>query len=179
MNEVREMITDAFFKPSIDPVKEEKDGWDKAVFVADRVSRIATTGGWSSMGSFSYKKLDYTRIDRKSLNVNISERTTVKRSIYPQGHLSGLARVIKQQGLDLNRFILSVDLDDPRFERRKLAVISRANFEEDSISSINVRLNYGNTPTNVLLESSTARTQVEWASLIANNAMQRDVYSTI
>jgi hypothetical protein len=175
VNEVREMITDAFFKPSIDPVKEEKDGWDKAALVADRVSRIATTGGWSSMGSFSYKKLDYTRIDRKSLNVNISERTTVKRTIYPQGHLSGLTRIIQQQGLDLSRFVLSVDLDDPWFERRKLAVISRANFEEDSISSINVRLNYGNTPTNVLLESSSAKTQVEWASIVTTNAMQRDI----
>lgn len=175
VNEVREMITDAFFKPSIDPVKEEKDGWDKALYVADRVSQIATTGGWSSMGSFSYKKLDYTRIDRKSLDVNISERTTVKRSIYPQGHLSGLTRMIAQQGLDLKNFILSVDLDDPWFERRRLAVISRANFEEDSIGSINVRLNYGSSPNNVLLESSTARTQTEWASIVSNSVMQRDV----
>ncbi|MCY7279038.1 MAG: hypothetical protein LH702_36205 [Phormidesmis sp. CAN_BIN44] len=169
VNEVREMILDAFFKPSIDPVKEEEDGWDKAANFADRVSHLGHNGG------FSYKKTDYTRIDRKSINVNISERTTVKRSIYPQGHLSGLARSIKQQGLDLNRFVMSVDLDDAWFERRKLAVISRANFEEDSISSINVRLNYGNTPTNVLLESSAARTQVEWASIVANNAMQREV----
>ncbi|KAM3096345.1 hypothetical protein ACKFKG_11160 [Phormidesmis sp. 146-35] len=169
VNEVREMILDAFFKPSIDPVKEEEDGWDKAANFADRVSRLGVQGG------FSYKKTDYTRIDRKSLDVNISERTTVKRSIYPQGHLSGLSRVITQQGLDLNRFVLSVDLDDPWFERRKLAVISRANFEEDSISSINVRLNYGNTPTNVLLESSNAKTQVEWASIVTDNTMRRDI----
>jgi hypothetical protein len=169
VNEVREMILDAFFKPSIDPVKEEEDGWDKAANFADRVSRLGVQGG------FSYKKTDYTRIDRKSLDVNISERTTVKRSIYPQGHLSGLSRLITQQGLDLSKFVLSVDLDDPWFERRKLSVISRANFEEDSISSINVRLNYGNTPTNVLLESSNAKTQVEWASIVTNNAMQRDI----
>ncbi|KAM3112543.1 hypothetical protein [Phormidesmis sp. 146-33] len=169
VNEVREMILDAFFKPSIDPVKEEEDGWDKAANFADRVSRLGVQGG------FSYKKTDYTRIDRKSLDVNISERTTVKRSIYPQGHLSGLSRVITQQGLDPSRFVLSVDLDDPWFERRKLAVISRANFEEDSISSINVRLNYGNTPTNVLLESSNAKTQVEWASIVTDNTMRRDI----
>lgn len=175
VNEVRDMITDAFFKPSIDPVKEEKDGWDKALYVANRASQIATTGGWSSMGTFSYKRLDYTRIDRKSLDVNISERTTVKRSIYPQGHLTGLTRTIAQQGLDLKDFILSVDLDDPWFERRRLAVISRANFEEDSISSINVRLNYGTSPNNVLLESSNARTQIDWASIVKDSAMQRDV----
>ena len=30
VNEIREMITDAFFEPSLDPWKEERDGWDKA-----------------------------------------------------------------------------------------------------------------------------------------------------
>ena len=175
INEVRDMITDAFFKPSIDPIKPEKDGWDRAAYVADRVSQLAVTGGWSSIGSFSYQKVDATRIDHKSLNVNMSERTTVKRSIYPQGHLSGLCRFITQQGMDLNRFIQSVDLDDPWFERRQLAVISRANFEEDAIGSINVQLAYGNTPKGVLLETSTARSAVEWASILKDQAMQRDV----
>jgi hypothetical protein len=175
INEVREMITDGFFQPSINPVQEAQDGWDRAAFLADRVSRLAVTGGWSSVGMFSYKKTDYTRIDRKSLNVNISERTTVKRSIYPQGHLSGLCRFLTQEGYDLNRFIIPVDLDDPWFERRKLTVISRANFDEDSISSINVNLKYGNTPQNVLLESSTARSDVQWASIIQAQAIQREV----
>ncbi len=175
VNEVREMITDGFFQPSINPVQEAKDGWDRAAFLADRVSRLAVTGGWSSVGTFSYKKTDYTRIDRKSLNVNISERTTVKRSIYPQGHLSGLCRFLTEEGYDLNRFIVPVDLDDPWFERRKLTVISRANFDEDSISSINVNLKYGDTPQNVLLESSTARSEVQWASILQEQAMQREV----
>jgi hypothetical protein len=175
INEVKDMITDTFFKPSIDPVKPEKDGWDRAAYVADRASQLAVTGGWSSIGSFSYQKVDATRIDRKSLNVSLSERTTVKRSIYPQGHLSGLCRVIKQQGLDLNRFIQSVDLDDPWFERRKVAVISRANFEEDSIASINVQLNYGDSSQSVLLEASNGRTEVEWSSILKNQAMLRDV----
>lgn len=175
VNEVREMITDAFFQPSINPVQEAKDGWDRAAYLADRVSRLAVTGGWSSVGTFSYKKVDYTRIDRKSLNVNINERTTVKRSIYPQGHLSGLCRFLTKEGYDLNRFIVPVDLDDPWFDRRKLNVISRANFDEDSISSINVQLKYGNTPQNVLLESSTARSEVQWASILQNQIMQREV----
>ncbi len=175
VNEVREMITAAFFEPTIDPIKEAQDGWDRAAYLADRVSRMAVTGGWSSLGSFTYKKTDYTRIDRKKLNVNMSERTTVKRSIYPQGHLSGLCRPIQEQGLDLSRFIIPVDLNDPWFERRRLAVLSRANFEEDAISSINVQLNYGNTPKNVLLEGSAARSDVQWASLVRQQAMERAV----
>lgn len=171
VNEVREMITDSFFQPSIDPVKEAPDGWDKATHTLERLSRLPMT----SNGLFSYKKVDYTRIDRKALNVTMRERTTVKRSIYPQGHLSGLCRFLTKEGYDLNRFIMSVDLDDPWFERRKLTVISRANFEEDLISSINVRLKYGNTPQNVLLESSTARSELQWASILKNQAMQREL----
>ena len=38
---------------------------------------------------FSKKEVDLTRIDNKTLNVDISERTSVQRTIYPQGHLSG------------------------------------------------------------------------------------------
>jgi hypothetical protein len=175
VNEVRDMVTEAFFQPSLDPEKEATDGWDRAAWAADRVSQIAVSGGWSSVGSFSYKKTDLTRIDRKSLVYNMSERTTVKRSIYPQGHLSGLFRVLRQEGLDLSRFVMAVDLDDPWFARRRLKVISRANFDEDSIGSINVKLRYGSEPKNTLLESSTARNDLEWGSLIEGGAMRRKV----
>src|SRR5262249_15302413 len=63
MNEVRDMITNAFFEPSINPAKQEKDGWDKAADIASRVSSAHMTGGWSEAFGFSYKKVDYTRID--------------------------------------------------------------------------------------------------------------------
>src|SRR5262249_22458320 len=76
VNEVRDMITAAFFTSSIDPVKPGEDGWDKATKVAGRVAAIAATGGWGGIGTFSYKKTDYTRIDKKVLNVNMRERTT-------------------------------------------------------------------------------------------------------
>lgn len=175
VNEVRDMITDAFFEPSLNPVKESEDGWDKAQHVAERATAIAVTGGFGAIGTFSYNKLDYTRIDKKSLNFNMNERTTVKRSIYPQGHLSGLFRKLKQEGLDLNRFIIPVDLDDPWFLRRKVKVISRANFEEDSIQSINVKLKYGDNTKNVILESSNAREEVSWDSIIKEEAMEKAV----
>jgi hypothetical protein len=88
-NEVKEMFTDAFFKPSLEPTKEAKDGWDRAADFGNQLGRYATTGGISSLLTFRKKEVDLTRIDRKSLNVNMRERTAVRRSIHPQGHLSG------------------------------------------------------------------------------------------
>ena len=116
-----------------------------------------------------------TRIDKKILNANISERTTVRRSIYPQGHLSGIMRDLKGQGLKLEDFIISVDLDDPWFARRKMDVLPRANFDEDSISSINVKLTYGNEPKNVILDSNSSRGSVNWRSIIEAGSMKRDI----
>ena len=172
LNQVRDMVTDAFFAPSLDPVKTEPDSLDKAAGFFERMG-TAPIAGFTP--KFSYKKVDYTRIDKKVLNVNISERTTVKRSIYPQGHLTGLFRPLRDEGLDLERFIIPVDLDDKWFERRRVKVIARANFEEDSIGSLNVKLRYGNEPKNVILESSTAKSDLDWASRIVNDAMQREI----
>ena len=59
----------------------------------------------SRSGVFSYKKTHYSRIDQKRLDVDFSERITIKRSMYPQGHLSGLFRVFGQ-GLDPNRLVI-------------------------------------------------------------------------
>ncbi len=171
VNEVKDMITDAFFKPSLDPYHEEKDGWDKAADFNDRIAHTAATGGMGSL--FSYKKMDYTRIDKKSLNMRMNERTTVKRSIYPQGHLSGIFRTLKQEGLDLSKFIIEADLDNPFFARRTVTAISRANFEVDSIASINATVRYGDNPKNVILDSSTASKQMDWSSILANGAMKR------
>jgi hypothetical protein len=175
ITEVYEMITDAFFKPTVDPVKQEPDGWDRFTDTANRLSQLAITGGWSSAAHFTKKQIDYTRIDRKSLNVNLSERTAVKRTIYPQGHLAGLARVLTQGGFRLSDFVTSVDLDDPYFQRRRVAVISRGNFEQDSIGSLAVRLTYGSEPHDVVLESSTARASAEWGSILTAGAMKREV----
>lgn len=173
MNEVREMVTSTFFTPSIEPVKEQRDGWDK---FADTVTRLSQAGrGGGLIPSFSYSKVDLTRIDRKSLDVNMSERTTVKRSVYPQGHLAGLARSFLAQGVDPSRFVIDADLDDPYFRRRKVTAISRANFVEDSIASIDVQLDYGGDSKSVLLETSDGRATAEWASIVKGGRMQTTV----
>ena len=173
LNQVREMITDAFFTPSLDPFQEKEDGWDKAAGFFERIAQVHANGGHGAL--FSYKKLDYQRIDKKSLNINISERTTVKRSIYPQGHLSGIFRTLRQEGLDPNRFIIPVDLDDAWFERRRVKVISRVDFAADNIVSVNVNLRYGQQIRSVLLDSTKGSGEVEWASILQNNAMVRAV----
>ncbi|MEF2277377.1 hypothetical protein V3W47_03640 [Deinococcus sp. YIM 134068] len=172
LDQVRDMITDAFFTPSLNPYEEKRDGWDKAADFLDRLSQ-GPAGGQDAL--FSYSRLDYTRIDRKSLNISISERTTVKRSIYPQGHLSGIFRTLTREGLDPEKFILSVDLDDPWFERRRVHVVGRSDFAADGINSVNVRLRYGNQPKNVLLDAGKATADLEWASVLQGGGMVRPV----
>ena len=173
VQEVRDMITNAFFQPSLDPTKEKPDGWDKATQFLESASRMGATGGLG--GAFSYKKTDYTRIDKKMLDVNMRERTTVRRTIYPQGHLTGLFQTLRDQRMDLGQFVLPVDLDNPWFQRRSVSVISRANFDEDSVTSLNVQLKYGNQGKSVLLESTHLTDKADWGSNLVDGAMQRDV----
>jgi hypothetical protein len=168
---VRDMITSAFFESSLDPLHEPPDGWDKAArmiksFSPQRVSAAA--------GVFSYRKTHYKRMDSKQLDVDFSERTTIKRSIYPQGHLSGMFRLFRD-GLDPSRFIISVDADDPWFKRRKVRVISRADFAADPVRSITTTLTYANVTKTVLLDSTKTEEVVEWPSVVSGGAMLEPV----
>jgi hypothetical protein len=171
---VREMITNAFFTSSIDPVKRE-DGVATAEGVADRVSQLAVTGGMASLASFSYKKVDYTRIDQKELDVRMNERVTVKQTIYPQGHIAGLASVLKTGGVDLNKFIMHVSLDNPFFQRRKVTAYFPRSFDAEGISTIETNFTYNANIQTVVLNSSTPSGSVDWQSQIVNGAMKREV----
>ena len=178
INEFKDMILNNFFEPSLDPIDTsvEENKWDKAVNTFARASLAASTHGLSELGgSFSYRKSDITRLDKKVLNAQMNERTTVQRSIYPQGHLSGLFRVLRQPGVDIDRFVTAVDTDDPWYQRRKVDVISRANFEEDEIASINVQLTYDDHPKNVILEPNQLQSSIEWGSLLKDGKMKREV----
>jgi hypothetical protein len=172
VNEVREMITNAFFASSIDPAKPAEDGWDKANQLLDRLQNGPAGAG----GIFQYKNLDYTRIDKKSLEVTMNERTTVRRTIYPQGHLGGLFRILQAHNLDPARYILEVDLDNPWFQHRRVSAVSRADYERDQIGSIDLRLVYGNDARNALLAADSANAKFEWLSqLDGAGAMKRTV----
>lgn len=174
--EVRDMITNAFFTPSLDPVaKPQPDGWDKASGLLTSLTRMGLTGGASALGTFTYKKIDYTRVDNKVLNVNMSERTTVRRTIFPQGHLSALFRLLDAGGIDLGRFVISADLNDPWFARRRVKAISRAAYDQDSIRSVDVDLQYGSEPKNAILDTANQSANFDWESSVENGAMERDV----
>jgi hypothetical protein len=175
LNEVRDMITDAFFTSSIDPVKPRSDDWDKATRTAARVGAIIATGGWGGIATLSYNKQNYTRIDKKVLDVNIRERTTVKRNIYPQGHLVGLFQVLRDQHLNMSDFVVEANLNDPWFQRRVVEVTSIADFDTDSIASLNVHLTYGSEPKNLLIEKATPKQEVKWLSHLTNGSMDLPV----
>jgi hypothetical protein len=163
---VRDMITDAFFESSIDPLRQAPDGWDKAA----NIIKSFAPQRFAPMGVFSYKKTHYSRTDQKRLDVDFSERTTIKRSIYPQGHLSGLFRVFGQ-GLDPARLTISVDADDPWFKRRKVRIISRADFDRDPVRSMTATMTYGNVTKTVLLDKTKPEEAVEWPSTVRDGLM--------
>lgn len=172
---VQNMITDAFFQSSLPPMQERPDGWDKATEVLNDVGRIAATGMIGGIiGKVSYKKENYQRIDHKRLDVTISERTAVRRSIYPQGHLAGLFKVLRD-GDDPSRYILSVDADDPWFQRRRVRVINRGDMEADGIGSVQALLRYANQPKDVLLDKPDGEAAVDWASVVENGAVKPEV----
>jgi hypothetical protein len=176
LDEVREMITETFFEPSVDPVEDAGKGG--FLDTMKRTSQFAATGGHGSL--FTQRSVDLTRIDQKSLNVSFSERTAVRRSIYPQGHLSGLLRVLEQQHLDATRFILRVGLDDDFFKRRKVRVVPYVNFEPtggdpDQVQSVNVSVKYAGETKNVIFDRSHPGEQaVEWTSVLDGDVMRKD-----
>lgn len=177
VNEVKDMVLENFFEPSLEPIREEEDGWDKFAKTAERVALLHAAGGWSGIGGFKIKNVDITRIDKKRLDVNMTERTTVKRSIYPQAHLKGLLRLLRDHNgeIDSSRFVKEVDLDDPWFQERRVNVISRANFFNDGVDSVNVKLTYNRKPQNVILDAQTSQATLNWKSKFVNGKQQQDV----
>ncbi|MET9023690.1 hypothetical protein ABZV93_27325 [Actinopolymorpha sp. NPDC004070] len=179
--QVKAMITSAFFEPSLPPWTPEKPSdWEQALkAIGDFATQQAA---WAAGGpamqnqpvTFSYKKTDYTRIDRKNLDVNFSERTTVRRSIYPQGHLASLFAAIAASPELLGRLVREAQASD-FFTRRKLQALYRPNLGAPFIDSIDVRAEYGGIAHNALLTPDTWTTTFEWLSDVRNGVMQQEV----
>ena len=174
--QVKAMMTDAFFTPSLPPwTPAAPSQWSQDLQkVGDVIGMIAAGPAGSQMNKslFSYKKTDYTRTDRKSLNVNLSERVTVKRSIFPQAHLAGMFDLFHQPGFDRSRFVIDVDLDNPWFKRRRLGVSTLTDFDSDHIGAINVRAQYGAEPKNLILSKAATSGAFEWASQLDGHTMK-------
>ncbi|WP_309065916.1 hypothetical protein [Microbacterium sp.] len=168
--QVRELVFENFFTPSLEPIERQTGD---AIDDFGRVLRTIATHGMSSV--WERKEVDITRIDRKKLNIEMSERTSVIREIHPQGHLPGIIRLVESQGLELTRFISEVSLEDPFFARRSVRVIPRADFATDQIEAINVSLDYDGTVKNVVLAPGSAEQTVEWMSSLEGGRMRAPV----
>lgn len=175
VNEVKDMIIDTFFEPSLDPRDtDETDRLDRFTDTALRVHRSALLAGLGPGGlglsaiSVRRHEIDLERVDRRRFAFDLHERTTVRRTIHPQGHLAGLLRTIRDADgqIDIDRFVVAVDLDDPWFERRRIRVIDRADHQADDIDSIDVKLDYRGDTEGVLLERSNPEQEVTWPSAL-------------
>jgi hypothetical protein len=180
--QIKAMITTAFFEPSLPPWTPEKPSdWERALkAVGDLAVQQAVwaTGGPAVANNpvtFSYKKTDYTRIDRKHLDVNFSERTTVRRSIYPQGHLASLFSAIATSPELLGRLVREVDADPAFFSKRKIQTLYRPNLGAPFIDSIDVRAEYGGVARNALLLPDTWSATFEWLSDLRDGVRQTEV----
>jgi hypothetical protein len=179
--QVKAMITSAFFEPSLPPWTPEKPSdWERALkAIGDFATQQAA---WAAGGpalqnqpvTFSYKKTDYTRIDRKHLDVNFSERTTVRRSIYPQGHLASLFAAIAASPELLDRLVREVQASD-FFAKRKIQALYRPNLGAPFIDSIDVRAEYGGVARNALLLPDAWSATFEWLSDVQDGVMQQEV----
>lgn len=168
VNQVKDMVLDNFFEPSLQPIPPS--GSD-TISDAGRVATMILSGGASEQRLFTRKKVDITRIDKKKLDVSMSERTAVIRSIYPQGHLEGLFKVLRSDDVDLSRFVIPVELDHPWFQRRTVNVIARTDFTSDNVESLNVTLKYGDSSKNTVLDKNKTEDTIEWLSKIEDGEM--------
>lgn len=179
--QVRSMITEAFFNVSLPPwTPEKKPDWERAMdavgrFAAAQSAQAAGGPAAGLMPSFSYKRMDYTRMDKKALNVNFSERVAVKKHIHPQGHLQSLFKTLRDGRVPMDHFVKQVSLDNEWFKKRKLRVTARNDLAADDIASINVRAAYGDKPQNALLTPAALETKFEWFSQIDAGKPLRDV----
>ncbi len=171
VSQVYDMIKDKFFEPSMPPKSGAQDN-DSTIEDIRSIGNLVRDGG---MAMLSRSSQDLTQVDKKTLDVNIRERTSVQRTIYPQAHLGGLFDTLKKTGLSLDKFIVKVDLDNPWFQRRKLNIATKASFDADGIASIDVNLTYNGIIKSVTLTKDAPQAALEWSSLIADGKMVRPV----
>lgn len=171
VTELRDMILNGFFEPVAGAPPDEEDGWDKALHVLESAAALPSR----AHNLYRYSEKRAKRTDKRVLNAEMRERTTVRRAIYPQGHLNGLFRTLREEGVGMERFVVPVQLGDPFFKRREVEVLSTADFERNEIRSIHVHLTYGGRPQDVLLEESEARQQVSWPSEVNETGMKMEV----
>ncbi|WP_225830090.1 hypothetical protein [Streptomyces sp. NK08204] len=171
---VYDMITDSFFEAALAP-RPAPDGWDRAAALATEFGRVAMTGGLSLAGTYTYRRSSSVEEVQKRLNVRMGERTAVRRTVYPQGHLSGIAALIAASGRPQSDFTRRVSVDDPWFSRRSVKVVSRVDFGSGFLTSVAVDLRYGDDTKTVLLDPQNNGGEADWPSQVAGGRMVEPV----
>lgn len=176
--EFKDMVTQNFFEPSTEVLNPAGEGWDDEMKAAGQIGLLFATGGWAAVASFSYRKIDITQLNRKSLNLQMQERTTVRKTIYPQSHLRGLFRPGDAQAdgtLDKSRFVKMVTLNDDWFKRREVTAHGNLQFDADSISAVNLTLDYGGDLKSLRLTKTETEKTASWLSDMVGNEMRMPV----
>ncbi len=177
ITEFKEMITESFFTPVTPPGRKKEDTWNKVTDTAESVGLLLATGGWSGVASLKYTKIDQTQIDRKTMNLTMSERVTMRKSIYPQDVLEGMLAMKDAQGnpLDLSRFVTDVTLDSPWFERRRVTAHALADFDRENIASMTFEMLYDGTRKSDRLTGQEPEKALDWPSRIIDGKMDMPV----
>ncbi|MBY5974193.1 hypothetical protein KUV28_17685 [Ferrimonas balearica] len=177
IQEFKDMITETFFEPAPTPEREGDDDLERGIQAAEQVGLLLASGGLSGAMSLTYRKIETTQIDRKTMNLSMSERISMRKSIYPQALLEGLLQLkdVNGQPMDLSRFVREVTLDDPWFERREVTAYALTDFEANSIAVMNVELEYDNRRETLRLTPSQGEDTADWNSRIVDGVMERDV----
>lgn len=174
LDQFKDMVLENFFKPSLDPIQVDNDSTMDTV---ERLALLAATGGASAVAKFSYVKKENVRIDQKRANLTMNERVTVKRSIYPQALLQGLARALRGPDgqIDKGQFVQEVTLGSDWFQRRKVKAHSLVDYDNDRVDSVNLTLTYDGRPRTVRLTKAALDGEQAWNSIVAGERMVRDV----
>lgn len=128
---VKAMITEKFFEPSLNPREGISERWWEQAASFARSLHPTFTG---------YTKRDMTRIDLKSLDVSFREKSAVERRILPQGHLQGLANVLKGHAREL--FIKSVKLEDDFFKTIEVDVKVGGSYDALKFTGAKIEFDY-------------------------------------
>ncbi|GAA0954810.1 hypothetical protein [Virgisporangium aurantiacum] len=172
LDELKSMILETFFTPSLDPITQKTTGWDEVANGVSSLRKAFHSGGVN--GLFNYNRQDVTRLDRRTFNTEVTSSTTIRRSIYPQAHLQGLAGMVTKLGLDVDDFIEEV-LPDPFFQNRTVTVLTQTDFAADGIGRIQVRVRYGQHEKDVVLDAAHQTETVTFDSIVERGVMRRAV----
>ena len=177
IEEFKSMITETFFTPVTPPGRANDDTWSQVSETAEQVGLLLATGGWSGVASLTYRRIETTQIDHKTMNLSMRERVTMRKSIYPQAVLEGLLQLKDENGqpLDLSRFVHEVTLGDPWFEDREVTAFGPQDFALGHIGSLNVDLDYHGEARSLRLSPANKQDTRDWPSRLTNGLMDMEV----